>query len=245
VGLVTIGTPRSSKDIVGGRVVPEVMVRPLAETESGAVSEEAVAEIEKFSKNIDAIAIGAGLSASDESTGRFVRHFVENRTMPTLLDADALTLMAPFERISKGEHPVILTPHEGEFMRLLGTDDKEVIKDRVAAVRKFAQEKNVILLLKGERNLIGHPDGRVVVNPTGNSGLGKAGNGDTLLGILTGFVAHSAAMQIDIFETDVDADYIAGLAGDIAAEKFGKRVMTASDTRDSLAEAFRRCESAG
>jgi len=241
VGLVTIGTPRSSKDLVGGRVVPEVMVRPLAETGSGAISEEAIAEIEKFSKNIDAIAIGAGLSTSDESTGRFVRHFVENRTMPTLLDADALTLMAPFERVGDGP-PVILTPHEGEFMRLLGTDDKEVIKDRVGAVRKFAQEKNVILVLKGERVLIGEPGGKVVVNPTGNSGLGKAGNGDTLLGILTGFAAQAAAMDIDMFETIVAGVYIAALAGDIAAEKFGKRVMTASDTRDCLAEAFRRCE---
>ena len=241
VGLVTIGTPRSSKDLVGGRVVPEVMVRPLAETESGAISEEAIVEIDEFSKNIDAIAIGAGLSTSDESTGRFVRHFVENRTMPTLLDADALTLMAPFERVGDGP-PVILTPHEGEFMRLLGTDDKEVIKDRVGAVRKFAQEKNVILVLKGERVLIGEPGGKVVVNPTGNSGLGKAGNGDTLLGILTGFAAQAAAMDIDMFETIVAGVYIAALAGDIAAEKFGKRVMTASDTRDCLAEAFRRCE---
>jgi hydroxyethylthiazole kinase-like uncharacterized protein yjeF len=258
VGLVTIGTPRSSKDLVGGRVVPEVMVRPLAETESGAISEKAIADIEKFSKNIDAIAIGAGLSANDESTGRFVRHFVENRTIPTLLDADALTLLSPFQRVStphvskgsdgdeaagpKLDPPVILTPHEGEFMRLLGTDDKEAIEDRVGAVRKFAQEKNVILVLKGERVLIGGPGGKVVVNPTGNSGLGKAGNGDTLLGILAGFAAQAAAMEIDMFETIVAGVYIAALAGDIAAEKFGKRVMTASDTRDCLAEAFRRCE---
>jgi NAD(P)H-hydrate epimerase len=241
VGLVTIGTPRSSKDLVGGRVVPEVMVRPLAETESGAVSEEAIEEIERFSKNINAIAIGAGLSASDESTGRFVRHFLENRTMPTLLDADALTLLAPFERVTDGQ-PVILTPHEGEFMRLLGTDDKNTIKDRIGAVRRFAQEKNVVLVLKGERNLIGEPGGKVVVNPTGNSGLGKAGNGDTLLGILAGFVAQAGAMNIDIFETVVAAVYVAGLAGDIAAEKFGQRVMTATDTRDALADAFRRCE---
>jgi ADP-dependent NAD(P)H-hydrate dehydratase / NAD(P)H-hydrate epimerase len=246
VGLVTIGTPRSSKDLVGGRILPEVMVRPLAETESGAVSEQAIEEIEKFSKNINAIAIGAGLSANDDSTRRFVKHFVENRRMPTILDADALTLLAPFEPVfgDANAPPIILTPHEGEFMRLLGTDDKEVIKDRVGAVRKFAQEKSVILVLKGERVLIGHPDGRVVVNPTGNSGLGKAGNGDTLLGILTGFAAQAAAMDIDMFETIVAGVYIAGLAGDIAAEKFGKRVMTASDTRDSLAEAFRRCEAA-
>ncbi len=68
-------------------------------------------------------------------------------------------------------------------MRLLGTSDKDLIKDRVAAVREFSTAHNVILVLKGERVLIGEPGGKVVVNPTGNSGLGKAGNGDTLTGI--------------------------------------------------------------
>ena len=108
--------------------------------------------------------------------------------------------------------------------------------------RDFAVKNRVILVLKGERVLIGEPGGKVVVNPTGNSGLGKAGNGDTLLGILTGFVAQAAAMEIDIFETVIAAVYIAGLAGDIAEERFGKRVMTASDTRECLTEAFRRCD---
>ena len=86
--------------------------------------------------------------------------------------------------------------------------------------------------------MIGEPGGKVVVNPTGNSGLGKAGNGDTLTGIITGFAAQAAAMNIDMFETVVAAVYVAGLAGDIAEEKFGKRVMTASDVRDCLVEAF-------
>jgi len=123
-------------------------------------------------------------------------------------------------------------------MRLLGTDDKNVLKDRVAAVREFSQKHGVILVLKGERVLIGEPGGKVVVNPTGNSGLGKAGNGDTLTGILAGFVTQAAAMKIDIFETVVAAVYIAGMAGDIAEKKFGKRVMTASDVRECLVDAF-------
>ena len=240
-GLVTIGTPRSSKDSIAGRVVPEVMVRSLAETESGAVSEEAIAEVEGFLKNVNAIAIGSGVS-SDESTGRFVRHFVENRKMPTVLDADALTLLSPFPSdrppADAVGSPLILTPHQGEFLRMLGTDDKESIKDRVAAVRDFAQKHSVTLVLKGERVLIGEPGGKVVVNPTGNSGLGKAGNGDTLTGIIVGFAAQAAAMKLDMFETVVAAVYIAGLAGDIAEKKFGKRVMTASDVRDCLVEAF-------
>ena len=136
---------------------------------------------------------------------------------------------------------IILTPHEGEFKRLLGVEGdeaKEVLKDRVQAVRDFATKYKVILVLKGERELIGAPDGRVVVNPTGNSGLGKAGNGDTLTGILVGFVAQATQMKIDIFETVVAAVYIAGMAGDVAEKKYGKRVMTASDVRDCLVDVF-------
>jgi NAD(P)H-hydrate epimerase len=98
------------------------------------------------------------------------------------------------------------------------------------------------LVLKGERNLIAAPDGRVVISPTGNSGLGKAGSGDTLAGIVTGFLAQAIGMKVDIFETVVSALYVAGLAGDIAAEKFGKRVMTASDVRECLGVAFQNLE---
>ncbi len=247
VGLITIGTPRSSKDSIAGRVVPEVMVRPLAETETGSVAEEAFEEIEDFSDNVDAIAIGSGLAANSESTGRLVRRLVKERTMPTVLDADGLTLLSPFdadEIKDESKPPLILTPHQGEFLKMLGTKDADSIKDRVAAVREFAQKHHVILVLKGERNLIAEPGGKVVVNPTGNSGLGKAGNGDTLTGIVVGFAAQAAVMEVDMFETVVAAVYLAGLAGDIAEKKFGKRVMTASDVRDCLGEAFAAVERA-
>ncbi|MGH9818764.1 MAG: NAD(P)H-hydrate dehydratase, partial [Pyrinomonadaceae bacterium] len=242
-GLVTVVTPRSSKDSIAVRVLPEVMVRGVAETDNGAIAEEAFEEIKDLREKADAVAIGSGLSQS-ESTRRFVRKVVEERKTPVVIDADALNLLSPWATDSAaGESrafrsPMILTPHEGEFMRLLGTDDKETIKDRVAAVREFSQRHGVILVLKGERVLIGEPGGKVVVNPTGNSGLGKAGNGDTLTGIVAGFVTQAAAMQIDIFETVVAAVYVAGMAGDVAEKKYGKRVMTASDVRECLVEVF-------
>ncbi|MBA2379415.1 MAG: NAD(P)H-hydrate dehydratase [Blastocatellia bacterium] len=244
VGLVTIATAESGKESVASRVDPEVMVRPVAETDSHAVSAEAIAEIEKFMDNVDAIAIGSGLSASDTSTGEMVRHFVKHRRMPTILDADALTLLSPFEDTPQRQHALILTPHQGEFLKMLGTDDPGTIENRVEAVRSFAQKHGVILILKGERAVIGEPGGRVVINPTGNSGLGKAGNGDTLTGVVAGFVAQGAQLGIDVFDTVVAAVYIAGAAGDLAESKFGKRVMTASDVRDCLAEVFADLEPA-
>lgn len=284
VGLVTVATPSSSKDSITSRILSEVMVRGVAETESGAVAAGAFDEIGDLLEKADAVAVGCGLS-QDESTREFVKKLVENRRVPTIVDADALNLLSPFVSsppVTKGavepasrsasveeNHPdaealpllgkegsfapLILTPHEGEFMRLIGEKknhpDAEaspllgkkgsLAQDRVAAVREFAQKHNVILVLKGERVLIGEPGGKVVVNPTGNSGLGKAGNGDTLTGILAGFCAQAAAMDIDIFETVVAAVYIAGMAGDFAEKKYGKRVMTASDVRECLSDAFR------
>jgi hydroxyethylthiazole kinase-like uncharacterized protein yjeF len=233
VGLVTLACPAEAKEEIASRILPEVILATIGSPEFGELAPKA-----------NAIAVGPGLSATDPETESLVRKIVTERTTPVIVDAGALWFLSPMQKParSKGMPPLILTPHEGEFMRLLGTDDKEAIKDRVASVREFSQANNVILVLKGERVLIGHPDGRVVVNPTGNSGLGKAGNGDTLTGVLAGFCAQAAAMDIDIFETVVAAVYIAGLAGDIAERKYGKRVMTASDVRECLSEAFSTIE---
>jgi len=241
VGLVTIATAASARNSIASRVLPEVMTRGVIETESGAAALEAFDEIDEFiEKSIDAVLIGSGLSSSDESTKKLVKKLVEERQTPVVIDADGLNALAPFELQGSNDLPLVLTPHEGEFLKLLGTKDKDALKDRVAVAREFARKHQVILVLKGERALIAAPDGRVVINPTGNSGLGKAGNGDTLAGIITGFAAQAAQIKIDMFETVVAAVYTAGLAGDIAAEKYGKRSMLASDVRECLGEAFER-----
>lgn len=279
-GLTTLLVPASCKTEVASRVIPEVIVRTLDETD-GEVSGDAFAANGETVRQADSILVGPGLNAADKGVQKLVREIVEHRTVPVIVDAGALsdgarTLLSASpvppakKNVDEHEHglpanppvsgnflnaeaasmrtgvsalhPLILTPHEGEFLRLLGTDHKDAIKDRVAAVRDFAVKNNVILVLKGERVLIGAPDGRVVVNPTGNSGLGKAGNGDTLAGILAGFTAQAAKMDIDIFDTVVAAVYVAGMAGDVAEKRYGKRVMTASDVRECLTEVFEMLE---
>jgi NAD(P)H-hydrate epimerase len=237
-GLVTLAVPEGSRELVVARVSPEVMVRGISETPNGSVAEKAVDEVGEFLGNVDVIAIGSGLSSQEQETGNFIRKMVEDRKMPIVIDADGLTAISPFAISGSNELPLILTPHEGEFMRLLGSKDKSLLKDRVAAVRDFAVKHHVILVLKGERVLVGEPGGEVAVIPTGNPGLGKAGNGDTLTGIITGFAAQAVQMKLDMFETTVAAVYIAGMAGDIAESKWGKRVMTASDVRECFVEVF-------
>lgn len=242
VGLTTVATSESAQPAIAAKTLEEIITRALPETKSGAVAEKAFETIEKLVDKIDVVGIGCGLSSTEKTTKDFVREVVTKRKTPIVIDADALNALSPFDLQGSDELPLILTPHEGEFTRLLGTKDKNALKDRVKAVRDFAEKHRVILVLKGERVLIGAPDGTVVINPTGNSGLGKAGNGDTLTGIVTGFVAQAVQMKVGIFETVVAAVYISSLAGDIAAERFGKRTMLASDVRECLSEAFRQLE---
>jgi NAD(P)H-hydrate epimerase len=126
------------------------------------------------------------------------------------------------------------------MLRLLGTTDKSILDDRLSIIREFATKHHVLLVLKGARSLIAAPDGRVFINPTGNPGLGTAGSGDTLTGIIAGFVAQSAAAlddNADAVSATLAALYVGGLAGDLAAREFGMRTMVASDIRKHLSEA--------
>lgn len=249
-GLVTVATPASAQALVATQVISEVMTTSLAETDRGAVSDEAVDYILKFAERADVIAIGPGLSSEDERTREFVRAVVARRRMPVVIDADGLNCLAPWPAELRGssEHPVVLTPHPGEMLRLMGTNDKSALADRVAAARDFATSHQVILLLKGPRSLVAAPDGRVFVNPTGNAGLGTAGAGDTLTGIITGFLAQAYGTlkrDADALVTVIAALYISGLAGDLAARDIGMRTMVASDIREHLSAAIRSLDPLG
>jgi ADP-dependent NAD(P)H-hydrate dehydratase / NAD(P)H-hydrate epimerase len=242
-GLVTVATPASALAAVSARLMPEVMTAALSETEAGSVGFEALAEFEKLKVRANVVAVGCGLTREAESTRRFVRELVARRATPVVVDADGLNALAPWPAELRGtpEAPLVLTPHEGEMLRLLGTDDRAALRDRPRAAAEFAEAHGLILVLKGTRTLVAAPDGRVFVNPTGNAGLGTAGSGDTLTGIITGFLAQAFGAlreEADAFEATVAAVYVAGLAGDLAAREQGMRALVASDIRRHLGAAF-------
>lgn len=249
-GLVTVATAASALPSVSARLMPEVMTAALDETERGSVSAEAYEQLSKLSERATVLAVGCGLSGGSESTRRFVREVVERRTTPLVLDADGLNSLAPWPEELRGtpEAPLILTPHEGEMLRLLGTQDRSALDERVRVVSEFAERHQLIVVLKGTRTLVAAPDGRVFVNPTGNAGLGTAGSGDTLTGIVTGFLSQAFGAlkeRADAFAATVAAVYVGGLAGDIAARELGMRAMVASDIRKHLSAALRALDAKG
>ncbi|HEV2863398.1 MAG TPA: NAD(P)H-hydrate dehydratase [Pyrinomonadaceae bacterium] len=249
-GLVTLATPVSVLPSVAARLMPEVMTAGLSETGVGSVGAEAAAELKKLVERADVLAVGCGLSRESEGTRRFVRETIESRTTPVVIDADGLNALAPWPRELRGtrEAPIILTPHEGEMLRLLGARDRSALGERARVVSEFAAEHQLIVVLKGTRTLVAGPDGRVLINPTGNAGLGTAGSGDTLTGIITGFLAQAYGTlkdEADAFEAVAAAVYVGGLAGDIAARSKGMRALVASDIREYVGAAVRELDPEG
>ncbi len=145
---------------------------------------------------------------------------------PVVIDADGLWHLARRKALLKAHRaPLILTPHEGEFLTLAEMTMDELRDDPITAGKAFAQKYNLILVLKGHHTLIFLPDGRLWLNDTGNPGMATAGSGDVLAGMIAGFAAGSA----DLEEAVKRAVCLHGLAGDMAAERLGEVSLTASD----------------
>lgn len=259
-GLVTIATPASALPAVAARVMPEVMTAELLETAEAKLSnaqadklilsEAAIEQALQLAARSDALAVGPGLTSAAHVRS-LVRAVVERRTVPVIIDADGLNALAPWPAALHGEpaRPLILTPHAGEMRRLVGADAEQVsLANRVRTARDFAVSHQLILVLKGARTLIAAPDGRVAVNPTGNAGTGTAGAGDTLTGIITGFIAQSRGAlgdDMDAYAATIAAVYIAGLASDLAAAAQGMRTLVASDISSYFGAAVRALDPAG
>lgn len=236
-GLVTIATAQTAQPAVAAQVIAECMSEALAETAAGSVAIEALEQAMALVKERDVLAIGPGLGSAEESTREFVRQVILQRKSPVVIDADGLNALVDWTENLQGsdEYPLILTPHTGEMARLVGKSANEVVQNRIAIATEFATKHQVILVLKGNRTLIAAPDGEVYVNPTGNAGMATGGSGDVLTGIIAGLLAQK---KDDATSATIAAVYLHGLAGDIAAKRFGMRAMIASDISKHLGEAF-------
>ncbi|MGH9938550.1 MAG: NAD(P)H-hydrate dehydratase [Blastocatellia bacterium] len=236
-GLVTIATARSAQSLLVTQAQPEVMTEALDETDDGAISHAALDRALQLARKRSVIAVGPGLSSSDESARAFARGIVERRTAPMVIDADGLNALAPWREDLKGsdEAPIIVTPHPGEMARLTGKTNAEIVADRINIAREFATKHHIITVLKGSRTIIASPGGEVYVNPTGNAGMATAGSGDVLTGLIAGLLAQRPSEPL---EATIAAVYLHGLAGDLAANRLGMRSLIASDIIASLSEAI-------
>ncbi len=248
-GLVTAAVPASILNNVA-LVAPELMTTALPETAQGdldpvffsgaAAGDKAQDGLGALLVRKTVVAAGPGLGESDNAAA-LVHALLERVTVPLVLDADALNLLAKDmprfrNRPQRDGQRIVLTPHPGEMARLAGISIAEVQRDRIGLARSFAAEYNVTLVLKGWRTLIAHPDGMVGVNTTGNPGLAKGGSGDMLTGLIAAIIAQYP-QQLDLAVEA--AVYLHGLAADIAVREQDEHTLLVTDVLSNLWKAFR------
>ncbi len=238
VGLLKCALPKSIYPIAAAGIWESVYL-PLEETPDGKTAAANLPFLRD--QAADAVLMGCGMSVCDD-TRTLVRGFLEACDKPLLLDADALNCLADDPSVLRRvKAPVVITPHPAEMGRLLGVSAGEVNADREMTAKRFAADYGVIVVLKGAGTVTAAPDGRAVINTTGNSGMATGGSGDVLAGICASLLAQGG----EAFDSAAAAVYLHGLAGDLAAARLGKISMLPTDLLDALPQAFLSVQRSG
>ncbi len=233
-GLVRVAVPAPCLSIVAiGE--PSYTTIPLRSDPAGKIAWAARSQIAQHWKNATAVAFGPGVGRSTglEAVAWWI---YANCPVPLVVDADGLNALAARRNVV-GVFPVpiaprILTPHPGEFDRLVGLGKLDREKRRILA-RELALTAKAVVVLKGYHTLVTDGD-RDYLNETGNPGMATGGSGD----VLTGLISALLCQKLTPYEAAVLGVYLHGLAGDLAAEDRGQESLIASDLIEFLPRAF-------
>lgn len=235
-GLVYLGIPGGIWAVEASRCVSAI---PVALGDGGALSPDALPALRAQLDACDVLALGPGL-------GRFpgvaeaVCDVLADTPKPVVLDADGINALEGHIDVLEARRGrvTILTPHNGEFARLLGggaTPESVAKADRVEIASAFAVRYGCVLVLKGHRTVTATPSGTALVNTTGNSGLAKGGSGDVLTGLVASLLAQGATPA----QAAAGGVWIHGRAADFAAQALTPYAMTPMDVVSAFPSVFR------
>lgn len=235
-GLVTLFVPEPIRAEVASSD-PALMVFGHRATASGGLSYAALRDVLSGVAPARAVVLGPGLSRSESSLA-LARSLIHLLPCPAVIDADALTSLAIPGAWSGSVAPRILTPHQGEAERLLGSSLGSTESARRAAVAALcARFPLAVVVLKGPGTLIS--DGsRTFENQTGNPGLAKGGSGDILAGLIGGLLAQGLS-PLSAARTGV---HLHGLAADLMRERCGERALSQDDLLLGIQDAIHSFE---
>lgn len=223
-GLVTLHTHEKGAEILHG-FLPEAMV---SIDKSGKAGFSELPDLKPFG----AIGVGPGLG-KEEDTAKALKLLIQEAAVPLVLDADALNILSDnptwLAFLPKGS---ILTPHPGEFARLIGK--KQSHYANLEAQRDLSLKHGIYILLKGGRSSLSLPDGQILINSTGNPGMATGGMGDVLTGIITGLLASGYSSM----EAASLGMFIHGRAGDLALENESHESLLPNNLLNYMGRAF-------
>ncbi|MBM4071569.1 MAG: NAD(P)H-hydrate dehydratase [Planctomycetes bacterium] len=233
-GLVRLAVPHDILPIAAAGN-PCYMTVPLSQDGDGRIHLSALEEVQRLVAENDVIALGPGLGRSAD-LDRLVVDLLRNTSKPMVVDADALNALSrDVAALKNHAGPIVITPHPGEFARLLGTTIPAVQGERRDNAARFAADNGVIVVLKGRGTIV--TDGRQwFENTTGNPAMATGGTGD----VLTGLIAALLGQGLEPFAAAQLGVHVHGLAGDLVRDELGIG-LCASDLLDFLPHALRRC----
>ncbi len=224
-GLVTAYVPDCGLNILQSSA-PELMVQ----TDSSPFHIQAIPDISKYHSVVVGPGMGTATATIEAMSMLLSQDWSKKRLV---IDADALNIMALTPQLLPLLPPQsILTPHAKELERLIGPWHNSL--DQLAKAQAFAQQYNLILVVKGAYTRVVLPDGTVHFNSSGNPGMATAGSGDMLSGMIGALAGSGYTPE----EAAITAVYLHGLAGDLAASEMGMQAMTAADIIRYLPQAF-------
>jgi ADP-dependent NAD(P)H-hydrate dehydratase / NAD(P)H-hydrate epimerase len=233
-GYVTLAVPESERHALAAKVTQPLIWPWPGE---GTFHPDSADGLREKAGQISAMAIGPGLGRF-EGEDKWLRDVLSTMQGPLVLDADALNILAAYPDLlgdlRQRKVPAIITPHPGEMARLTSLSVKEVEAGRVDVARSYAKRSGMIVVLKGRFTLIAHPDGTVILNPTGSPALAKAGSGD----VLTGMIGSLLAQKVSPFEAAAMAVYLHGKAAGLSGTHSHSMVYT--DLLDGIQRAVRQ-----
>ena len=240
-GIVTLASVEPVVSAAAARL-PECCLCPCSAGAEGGISPENVPLIRRQKATV--LLLGPGLGGTAQSDARaaetraLVRQLLPGFADSAVLDADGLNaaaqLLAAGEALPRPAGELIMTPHPGEMARLTGLPAAQINADREGTARRYAAALNAVVVLKGARTVVAAPDGRVMVNSTGNPGLARGGSGD----VLSGMTAALLACGLPAFEAAACAVWLHGAAADRAAAEHGEYGMLPHDILPQLGWMF-------
>lgn len=229
-GLVRIYTSSDNREILQ-TLLPEAIITTYEE-----YNKEELLSLLTWA---DGVCIGSGLGMSRLSE-KILKTVIEYVKVPCLIDADGLNLLAENKNYlnQMAERRFVITPHMKEMSRLTGISVEELKADRIQILKDFISRYRITCVLKDSRTLIASEEKGIRMNLTGNSAMAKAGSGDVLAGVISGWMVQGKEAE-DAAELGA---YIHGLSGDLAKFEKGVYSVMARDLIEYISKALMKLE---
>lgn len=239
VGVVTVATAESVALSIMGQVA-ELTLMPLPEEAPGLVAPAGWRLLPGAAARYQAAVVGPGLGRHP-ATLRRVHRLVAELRVPAVVDADGLNALSLSDQWWRTvAAPLVLTPHPGEFARLVRGRTAETLRDdeetRAQAAREAAEQWRQVVVLKGANTVVAAPDAQVRISDVATPALATAGSGD----VLAGAIGALLAAGLDPFDAAVCGVALHGEAGLLAEERIGTSGALAGDIANLLPAAAER-----